>query len=918
MMVMNMKTMLTCALTVAAVGTASAKIRPTNTIDIPYTKVVLPNGLTVIVHEDHKAPIVAVNVWYHVGSKNEKPGKTGFAHLFEHLMFNGSEHFNNDFFEALKKVGATDANGTTNEDRTNYFENAPKDALDYLLWLESDRMGHLLPAIDQAKLDEQRGVVQNEKRQYENEPYAISEELITKGTWPPGHPYSWTVIGSMEDLNAATLEDVREWFNKYYGAANAVLSIAGDVNTDEVIKKVEKYFGHIPPGPPIARHKAWVPVMQSNVRQVAHDRVPQARIYKVWNIPQYGTTELNMLDLASDILGYGKNSRLYKRLVYKDQIATDVSAYVDPREIASQFYIVATAKPDGDLSKVEQAINEELEKFLKTGPTQKELQRVKNQFEASFVRGIERIGGFGGKSDVLAYNYVFTGNPDYYKIRLQEVLKATAADVHQVSKKWLTNCNYTLEIHPYPKYTTNPPAVDRSTLPVPELKPESKFPKLERSELPNGLKIILARQPTIPVVEFDLVLNAGYASDSLSTPGTARLAMAMLMEGTKKRTSLQISEELALLGAMMGCGSDLDSSYVYLNALKKNLDKSLDIFADVVLNPTFPEADFKRLQQQTIAGIKREKAEPGSMGMRVLPKLLYGQGHAYSIPFTGSGTEESVAKLTPADMKKFHSTWFKPNNATLIVVGDTTMEEIKPKIERLFRNWKPAEVPKLNIAQIDPRSHKRTVYIVDRPGSIQSFIFAANIATPKSDPDDIAIKIMNKILGGDFTSRINMNLREDKHWTYGAHSVIADARGPRPFLAYVPVQTDKTKDAMLEIAKELEGVVSSKPITKEEFEGAVKDQILKLAGIWETMSRVSSSIAEIVKYGLPDDYYQTYAQKLQSLNLDKVNEVAKRIVLPEHTVWVVVGDRSKIEADIKSLNFGEIKFIDSDGNPVVK
>lgn len=913
-----MKTMLTCALTVAAVGTASAKIRPTNTIDIPYTKVVLPNGLTVIVHEDHKAPIVSVNVWYHVGSKNEKPGKTGFAHLFEHLMFNGSEHFNKDYFEALKKVGATEANGTTNEDRTNYFQNAPKDALDYLLWLESDRMGHLLGAIDQAKLDEQRGVVQNEKRQYENEPYAISEELITKGTWPPGHPYSWTVIGSMEDLNAATLEDVHEWFKKYYGAANAVLSIAGDVNTDEVIKKVEKYFGHIPSGPPLARHKAWVPILQTNVRQVAHDRVPQARIYKVWNIPQYGTKELNILDLASDILGYGKNSRLYKRLVYKDQIATDVSAYIDPREIASQFYIVATAKPDGDLSKVEQAINEELEKFLKNGPTQKEMQRVKNQFEASFIRGIERIGGFGGKSDVLAYNYVFTGNPDYYKVRLQEVLSATAAEVHQISKKWLTNCHYTLEILPYPKYSTNPPAVDRSTLPVPELKPESRFPKLERSELSNGLKIILARQPTIPVVEFDLILNAGYASDSISAPGTARLAMAMLMEGTKKRTSLQISEELAMLGAMMGCGSDLDSSYVSLSALKKNLDKSLDIFADVILNPTFPAADFKRLQQQTLAGIKREKTQPGSMGMRVLPKLLYGQGHAYSIPFTGSGTEESVAKLTPADMKKFHSTWFKPNNATLIIVGDTTMEEIKPKIERLFKNWKPAEVPKLNIAQIDPRSLKRAVYIVDRPGSIQSFIFAANIATPKADPDDIAIKIMNKVLGGDFTSRINMNLREDKHWTYGAHSTIPDARGQRPFLAYAPVQTDKTKDAMLEMAKELEGVVSTKPITKEEFEEAIKDQSLKLAGIWETMNRVGNSIAEIVKFGLPDDYYQTYAQRLQSINLETVNNVAKRIVLPENTIWVVVGDRSKIEADIKSLNFGEIKLIDSDGNLIGK
>lgn len=913
---MKLKIMLTLALTLAAVSAAHGKMRPTNAIEIPYTKVVLPNGLTVIVHEDHKAPIVSVNVWYHVGSKNEKPGKTGFAHLFEHLMFNGSEHFNDDYFKALEKVGATDLNGTTSEDRTNYFQNAPKDALDFLLWMESDRMGHLLGAIDQAKLDEQRGVVQNEKRQYENQPYAISEELITKATWPAGHPYSWTVIGSMEDLNAATLDDVKEWFKKYYGAANATIVIAGDVDTNEAIEKVKKYFGHIDPGPPLARHNAWVPVMSTVIRQKAHDRVPQARIYKVWNVPQYGTTDLNILDLVSDVLGSGKTSRLYKRLVYKDQIATDVAAYIDSREIASQFLIIATAKPECDLAKVEKAIDEELEKFLKSGPTEKELQRVKTQYEASFIRGIERIGGFGGKSDVLAHNYVFTGNPEYYKIQLNEVKAATAKQLKEVANKWLTNGHYILEIHPFPKFSTNPPAVDRSSLPVPDLKPEAKFPQLERSELSNGLKVILAQRHTVPVVQINLVVDAGYAADSLASPGTARLAMEMLLEGTKKRTSLQISEQLALIGAIINCGSDLDSSFVYLNTLKEHLDEALDIYSDVILNPVFPEKDFKRLQQQRLAGIKREKSEPSSMGLRVLPKLLYGANHAYSVPFTGSGTEESVSKMTTADMKRFHSTWFKPNNATLVVVGDITMDEIKPKLERLFKNWKPGSVPKKNISTIDPRGQKRTVYIVDRPGSLQSVIFAGNIATPKSDPDDIAIEIMNKILGGDFTSRINMNLREDKHWTYGAHSIIPDAKGQRPFIAYAPVQTDKTKDAMLEMAKELQGVVSDKPITSEEFEKAVKNQVLKLPGIWETMGRVAGAITEIVRFGLPDDYYQTYSDRVRSLKLENVNSAAKKVVLPENTVWVIVGDRAKIEKEIRELNFGEIKFLDPDGNPV--
>ncbi len=913
---MKFVTMLTCALTLAAVSAANAKMRPTNAIEIPYTKVVLQNGLTVIVHEDHKAPIVSVNVWYHVGSKNEKPGKTGFAHLFEHLMFNGSEHYNDDYFKAMEKVGATDLNGTTSEDRTNYFQNAPKDALDFLLWMESDRMGHLIGAIDQAKLDEQRGVVQNEKRQYENQPYAISEELITKATWPSGHPYSWTVIGSMEDLNAATLDDVKDWFKKYYGAANATLVIAGDVDTNEAIEKAKKYFGDIDSGPTLARFNSWVPPMNTVIRQKATDRVPQARIYKVWNVPQYGATDLNLLDLASDILGSGKTSRLYKRLVYKDQIATDVSVYIDAREIASQFLIIASAKPGDDLSKVEKTIDEEVQNFLKTGPAENELQRVKMQYESGFIRGVERIGGFGGKSDVLAHNYVFTGNPDYYKTQLQEVKEATAKQIKDAANKWLTNGQYILEIHPFPEYSTNASQVDRSSLPVPELKPETKFPQIERAELSNGLKIILAQRHTVPVIQFNLIVDAGYAADSLSAPGTARLAMDMLLEGTKKRTSLQISEELALIGAMIDCGSDLDSSFVYLNTLKQKTDKALDIYADVILNPVFPKEDFNRLKQQRIASIRREKSEPSAIGLRILPKLLYGENHAYSIPFTGSGTEETVSKMTTADMKKFHSTWFKPNNATLVIVGDTTMEEIKPKIERLFKNWKRGNVPQKNISMLDQKSFKRTVYIIDRPGSIQSIIFAGNIATPKSDPDNIAISIMNKILGGDFTSRINMNLREDKHWTYGAHSTLPDAKGQRPFIVFAPVQSDKTKDAMLELAKELEGVVSDKPITTEEFEKAIKNQILKLPGVWETMGRVSGAIAEIVRFGLPDDYYQTYADKVRSLKLENVNAAAKKVVRPENTVWVIVGDKSKIQSAIRELNFGEIKFLDPDGNPV--
>ena len=451
-------------------------------IDIPYQKYVLDNGLTLIVHEDHKAPIVAVNVWYHVGSKNEKAGKSGFAHLFEHLMFNGSENYNTDYFQALERVGATDLNGTTNNDRTNYFQNVPTSALDLTLWMESDRMGHLLGVIDQARLDEQRGVVQNEKRQGENQPYGVTYELITKSTYPTGHPYSWTVIGSMEDLNAASLDDVKEWFRTYYGAANAVVAVAGDVTPEIALEKVKKYFGDIPSGPPVSRHQVWIAKRTGVQRQMVRDRVPQARIYKAWNVPPWGSLDATYLDLVSDILATGKTSRLYKRLVYDDQIATNVSSFVDDREIGSQFRITVTAKPGGDLKQAEKAIDEELAKFLKSGPTEKELQRVKTLYRANFIRGIERIGGFGGKSDILAMNQVYGNSPDYYKTTLSRVTRATANDLLKTAREWLGDGQFVLEVHPFPQYSNaETDTTVRKHQPVVGTPPDATFPPIRIS-----------------------------------------------------------------------------------------------------------------------------------------------------------------------------------------------------------------------------------------------------------------------------------------------------------------------------------------------------------------------------------------------------------------------------------------------------
>ncbi len=883
--------------------------------DIKYTKFVLANGLTVLVHEDHKAPIVAVNTWYHVGSKNEKPGKTGFAHLFEHLMFSGSDDFDHTYINAMEKVGATNLNGTTNNDRTNYFENVPTSMLDYALFAESDRMGHLLGVLDQKKLDLQRGVVQNEKRQGENQPYGVTEELIAENTYPVGHPYSWTVIGSMKDLDAASLSDVQEWFKTYYGPNNVTVVIAGDVTPEVAREKVEKYYGEIPAGPPIAKQEVWIAKHTGTHRGWVQDRVPQARLYRIWNVPEFGSPEEALLDLAAGVLGQGKTSRLYKRLVYKDQIATSATASNDTNEIGGQFDFTLTANPGEDLGKVEQTANEELQNFLKNGPAAAELQLAKTQILGRYARIVERIGGFGGKSDLLATCQTYRGNPDCYKNYLKWVKAATPATVKKAADDWLSDGDYVLEVHPYPATFKTDAKLDRSKEPAPGDPMSLKLPSLERATLSNGLKVVLVERHTAPVVNFTLMVDSGYSADPANATGTASFEQRMLEEGTPTRDSLKIGEELESLSANFNAGANLDYSLVSLNTLKSTMDASLDIYADLILHPAFPQKEFQRLRKERLAAIQREKVTPQSMALRVVPALIYGQGHPYAVPFTGTGTEASVSKMTREDLAMFHDTWFKPNNATLLVVGDTTLGEIKPTLEKLLASWQAGSVPKRTVPHVDEPA-KDVVYLIDRPGSGQSVIFGAQLAPPQNDPDAIALQLVNGIFGGKFSSRINMNLREDKHWSYGVRAILPPARGQRPYISISAVQTDKTKESMMELVKEYNNIVGGKPISAEELKDEQSNTTLGLPGIFETVQQLSGAYANILQFGLPEDYYNTFTQKALALTPDSANEVAKKYILPDHLVWVVVGDMSKVESGIRELNLGEVHKIDADGNPV--
>ena len=885
-------------------------------IDIPFQKYVLPNGLTLIVHEDHKAPIVAVDIWYHVGSKDERPGRTGFAHLFEHLMFNGSENHNDEFMRPLQAAGATQLNGNTWLDRTTYFENVPVNALDLALWLESDRMGHLVGAIDQKKLDEQRGVVQNEKRERENQPYGKVDNLIAARTYPAGHPYSWTTIGSMEDLNAASLDDVKDWFKTYYGAANAVLVVAGDVQPADIKSKVEHYFGDIPPGPVLNHMQSWAAKMTGEKRATLQDRVPQARVYKTWNIPGYNTRDYTILQLVADVLADGKNSRLYKRLVYTDQIATSVDASIGPFEIGSQLQVTATVNPGGDPQVVEKALDEEIARLLASGPTREELERIKTTEYAAFVRAAERIDGSAGKAAILGENQLYGGSPDFYKQALRWMRDATPADVQNAARAWLSDGVFVLNVQPFPEYhPVASDAADRTKMPVVGTPPALALPPLGRTTLSNGLKVVLAERHDVPIVQFNLMVDAGHAADSLAKPGTANLTLAMITNGTRTRDALQISARAEGLGARLSAGSTLDTSFISLNAITSRLPESLELFTDVLLNPTFPDAELARLKAQSLASIQQQKSQPRGLALRLFPQLVYGEGHAYSNPFSGIGTEDSVSAMTTDQLRAFYRRWVRPDNATLLIVGDTTLAQIQPLLEQRLSSWKaPTDpLPTKQLGVVTPQPKPR-IFLVNRTGSEQSMVMAVELAPPRSAPDDVALATVNTILGGSFVSRINMNLREEKHWTYGASSSLINAKGQRPFVAGALVQTDKTAESIREMLKELRDLNGSRQPTEKEIAFAKDTLVRALPGRNETTTQVADSYADILTFGLPDTYLNDFVGQVEALTPAQLQAASAELVHPEALTWVVVGDLAAIEASVRKLDLGEVKVLDVDGH----
>lgn len=838
----------------------------------------------------------------------------GFSNLFEHIMFTSTEHWGN-FDEVMQTVGGGNNNGTTNNDRTNYFETFTSTGLERVLWVEADRMGFLLKGLDSVKVDIQRGVVQNEKRQGENQPYAIGEELTVKATYPVGHPYSWTVIGSMDDLSAASMDDVKEWFRTYYGPNNAVITIAGDVKAEEVLEKVKKYFGDIPASPPIAKFTKNIAKMTGTTFQQAQDRVPQARLQKTWNVPGWGSAELTQLNLLGDILTSGKSSRLYKRLVLDEELASNVYYYTNESEIGGQFFLIADAKPGVSLSKINDIINQELKKVFTTGVTVAEVERTKANYFVQFLRGIETMGGFGSKNDILSQSETFAGSPDAYKKNLGYIRSATPADIKKVSNDWLTDGEYVLEILPYGNFENTDSKLDRTVMPPVPNPPPAKFPAIKNFTLSNGLKVYLVEKHELPLISMVTAFNAGFSADKVASTGIAKLTGTMMTEGTKTRTSTQISDELNTLGTSLSSSSNMDNSFVSMSCLKTNLDASMALFTDVLMHPSFPQKEFDRVKKEQLLAIEQEKANPGRLSRRILPALLFPKDHPYNIPSTGSGTKQSLEKTGRNDLVAFHDTWFVPNNGFTVVVGDITENELKAKLEKGLAGWKSKPVTKTELAAV-AIAPSVSVYIIDKPGAGQSQISAAEIAPSAMEPGYDEFSLMNNILGGTFLSRLNMNLREDKHWSYGAGSGINPVKGPGIFSASAGVQTDKTKESIQEFLKELTQINSTKPIAPDEFAKEQTSVILSIPGNWQTNNGIMWFLYSSVAFNRGLNYPNDYSTIIQNLKLPAVQQAAAKVVKPQNLTWLIVGDRQKIEAGIRELNLGPVKILDADGKEI--
>ncbi|WP_171033046.1 M16 family metallopeptidase [Qipengyuania marisflavi] len=904
-------------------------------VDIPYDKFTLDNGLTVIVHEDRKAPLVGVSVWYDVGSKHEPAGKTGFAHLFEHLMFNGTENAPEDWFEYIQQMGGTDVNGTTNGDRTNYFQTVPTGALDRVLMLESDRMGHLLNAVTQEKLDNQRGVVQNEKRQGDNQPYGLLRYEIFENLFPKGHRYHHSTIGSMGDLDAASMDDVQSWFKDHYGPNNAVLVLAGDIDTATARAKVQEWFGDIPAGPEVNHPAMPVPTLAAPVTKEITDQVATTRLYRMWTVPGSNSPDAIPVGLGAAVLGGLSSSRLDNALVRKDPVAVSVAAFNWTLEDAGVFIVQADVKPGVSVDEVAAKLDAQIADFLAKGPTADELERAKVSTMAGVIRGLESVGGFGGKAPQLASGELFMGDPGFVEKQLEQMAAATPEQVTALTRQWVSRPVFNLIITPGERTeggedrggaVREPTRIedvaqanycpgevcdldamvtlshaDRSTLPPMGDLTGLDFPDIERATLSNGMEVYFARRDAVPTVSVMVEFDAGRAAETRATLGTQRLLVGVMDEGTKDLDSTALAIAQERLGANVSGSFDADWTTFTLSALSPNLAPSLELLADFIRHPGLRDSDIERVRSKLLNSLNAELKDPNSIAARALQKALFGD-YPYGLPSSGLGTAATLEGLSRGDLEKFHATWLRPDNARIYVVGDTTLAESVRLLEASFADWKaPATAKPARGYDLALPQNTQRIILLDRPNSPQSIISAGRVLDFKGTDDLVLVNASNEALGGGFLARINMNLREDKGWSYGAGTGIATGLDRVSYRINAPVQADRTGDSIAEIRREIGDFVTTRGVQPNELERIINGNMRELPGQFETANDVLGGLINIVRYGRPDTYYETLADRYKNLTAAELDTIGRANFLEPSLVYVVVGDAAVVRPQLDTL-----------------
>ncbi len=920
-------------MTIIMVFSACTKAPVKDKLSIAYEKYTMPNGLQVILHTDHSDPMISYAIMYHVGSSRETPGKTGFAHLFEHLLFGGSENVPTGTFDKIIEGVGGSNNGFTSNDVTTYFEMFPKNALEKILWLESDRMGFFINSISKRSLAIQQNVVQNEKRQGEdNSPYGFTDYVISKNLYPANHPYSWEVIGEMEDLKNASLDDVKSYYEHFYGPNNATLVLAGDFNPDSVKLLINKYFGEIKSHGEVASRTAMVPTLEKSVKLYHEDNfanVPELTL--VWPVaPQYNK-DAYALDFLAKILADGKKAPLYKVLVKEKKLTSRTTAYNYSKELAGEFTISIRANEGKTLKEIEDAVNEAFARFEKEGITENDVERVKASSEKNFYSGIESVFG---KSLQLAFYNTYLNDPGYIEKDIENIKAVTLNDVKMAYDKYIKgkphivtsfvpkgktemiaenstpagvkeeNINEASQVEiastADEKIVKSPSSIDRTVEPPAGKAPEVNIPSLWKATLANGIQVSGIQNKELPLVELSLVIDGGVLQDKTALPGVAGMVASVLPQGTKNKTPEELEEQIELLGSNINMYAGREEMSLYASSLSRNFEKTVALMKEILLEPRWDSVEFVLAQSRTKNSIIQAEAQPRSVGNQLFNKLLYGTNHIFG--YSSMGTRESIDKITMNDLKSYYGNNFSPSLTKIQIAGNVSKEQVLAALKPLETEWKTKDVS-INSYTLPANPEKSQIYFVDIPGSRQSVIYIGYLALSRNDPDYVKADFVNYRLGGAFTSILNQILREEKGFTYGASSYFQEMKSKAPFVAATSVRSDATFESVKIFKDEMEKYRNG--ISENDLQFIKNCMVLSNALRFETNSALAGMLSTMAKYNFPDDYIKKEENIIKGMTIEEHKAITDKYIVPERMYYVVVGDAATQMKQLEKIGFGK-------------